>query len=109
MFTDVRTISVIFVDLCWISTFFFDFQWISQETDRQEASEAQRGPYDSLSIAELRAKIHAKTGKKTRKQNRDSLLAILNNFDQEKDYEPDGEARGKFISIDSATISNLAQ
>ena len=64
-----------------------------EECDREEASASQQGPYDCLSIGELRSIIHQKTGKRTRKQSREGLLAILTHLDEEgttQDYEYEG-------------------
>ena len=47
------------------------------------------GPLDALSVAELRKLIHSKTGKRTRKLNRENLVAMLMNLSEDND---DGSA-----------------
>ena len=64
-----------------------------EECRREEATAAQRGPYDFLSVGELRSIIQEKTGKRTRKQSREGLLAILAHLDEEgssRDYDDEG-------------------
>ena len=45
------------------------------------------GPLDALSVAELRELIHTKTGKRTRKQNRENLIAMLVNLSEDNDND----------------------
>ena len=56
---------------------------IQEEEERDAATTAVQSPYESLSVDELKAVIFKKTGKKTRKQNRQSLLDILLRVDNE--------------------------
>ena len=48
-----------------------------EEAERHQATLAQMGPLDALSNAELRDLIHPKTEKRTRRQNRENLIAML--------------------------------
>ena len=52
------------------------------------------GPLDALSVAELRELIHTKTGKRTRKQNRENLIAMLMNLSEDDDDDGDVEVAG---------------
>ena len=52
------------------------------------------GPLDALSVAELRELIHTKTGKRTRKQNRENLIAMLVNLSEDNDDDGAVEVAG---------------
>ena len=61
-----------------------------EEAERQEATLAQRGPYDNLTVQQLKEEIKSRTGTGTRKTKRESLIAILMNLDEPSDYDTDG-------------------
>ena len=52
-----------------------------EEEERVAATDAVQSPYINLSVKELRDAIHLKTGERTRKQNPESLRAILHRID----------------------------
>ena len=61
-----------------------------EEAERQAETSAQRGPYVDLTVQQLKEQISARTGERTRKTKRDSLLAVLRNLDEPSDYDVDG-------------------
>ena len=56
-------------------------QRLQEEEERATVTAAQQPSYSNLSAKELRDMIHARSGEKTRKQNRIPLLDILNRID----------------------------
>ena len=66
-----------------------------EDEERQQATAAQLGPLDALSVAELRDLIHSKTGKRTRKQNRENLVAILMNLSPDDENDSASGDEGK--------------
>ena len=54
---------------------------MEEETERVAATRSAQSPYVDLSVRELREVIYLKTGERTRKQNPESLRAILHRID----------------------------
>ena len=54
---------------------------LDEEAERSEVNAAQQSPYAALSANELKDLIFERTGRKTRKQNRQCLLDILTGID----------------------------
>ena len=54
---------------------------MEEEKERVAATYAAQSPYIDLSVRELQELVHLKTGKRTRKQNPESLRAILHRID----------------------------
>ena len=50
---------------------------MEEEKERVAATYAAQSPYIDLSVRELRELVYLKTGERTRKQNPESLRAIL--------------------------------
>ena len=71
-----------------------------ENAERHQATLAQMGPLDALSVAELRDLIHAKTGKRTRKQNRENLIAMLMNLSEDDNDDDAVEDAGINIETD---------
>ena len=61
-----------------------------EEVERQEATLAQCGPYDNLTVQQLKDEIKSRTGGSTRKTKRESLIAVLMNLDEPSDNDTDG-------------------
>ena len=55
---------------------------LREEREREAVTLQEKGCYDRMSIEQLKSLIHQRTGKKTRKKNKDALKAILINADQ---------------------------
>ena len=54
---------------------------------REEASRNQKSPLEDLSVKELQELVHEKTGKRTRKKTRETLMMVLQNLNE----FPEGE------------------
>ena len=54
---------------------------------REEATRSQKSPLEELSIKELQNLIHEKTGKRTRKKTKETLIVVLQNLNE----YPEGE------------------
>ena len=53
-----------------------------EEREREQVTMDQEGPYERLTLEELKEILFQRTGSKTRKKNREALIAILINIDQ---------------------------
>ena len=58
---------------------------MSEESSRAEAATRQRGPYDLLSIEELKKMIKERSGKRLRYSGKQQLIDILIELDRQRD------------------------
>ena len=62
-------------------------QRITEESSRAEAAARQRGPYDSLTIEELKNRIKERSGKRLRFTGKQQLIDIMIELDRQRESQ----------------------